>query len=257
MRWWSYAGNPERDTNMTTESSGLASERHDRVLWLAFDRPHAGNAVNAAVAEALASALSQAARDPATAAVVLTGTGGRIFSAGIDVKNPHGLAHAALAASRRGAVERCLEAILAFDKPLVAAVNGFAIGLGFMLALLTDRVIAVDSAAFSLPEIDINIPTFLGISIVARAGGAALARDLVLSGRRMDAAEARERALVATVVSLEDLAATAQAAAVALAAKPQAAYALDKQWLARGFREEFAAANARSAEIQELLASGK
>jgi enoyl-CoA hydratase/carnithine racemase len=257
MHWWSHAGNPEPDTNMTAQPSGLTSERHDRVLWLAFDRPHAGNAVNAEVATAFADALARAARDPDTPAVVLTGTGGRIFSAGIDVKNPQGLAHAALAASRRGAVERCLEAILAFDKPLVAAVNGFAIGLGFMLALLTDRVIAVDSAAFSLPEIDINIPTFLGISIVARAGGTALARDLVLSGRRMDATEARERALVATVVSLAELAATAQAAALALAAKPQAAYALDKQWLARGLREEFAAANARSAEVQQILAAEK
>jgi enoyl-CoA hydratase len=242
---------------MTAQPSGLTCERHDRVLWLAFDRPHAGNAVNAEVAAAFADALAQAARDPHTSAVVLTGTGGRIFSAGIDVKNPQGLAHEALAASRRGAVEHCLEAILAFDKPLVAAVNGFAIGLGFMLALLTDRVIAADSAAFSLPEIDINIPTFLGISIVARAGGTALARDLVLSGRRMDAAEARERALVAMVVSLAELAATAQAAALALAAKPQAAFALDKQWLARGLREEFAAANARSAQVQGILAAGK
>ena len=241
---------------MTTQATGLTSERHDRVLWLAFDRPQAGNAVNPEVALAFADALAQAAADPHTAAVVLTGTGGRIFSAGIDVKNPHGLAHEALAASRRGAVERCLEAILAFDKPLVAAVNGFAIGLGFMLALLTDRLIAADSASFSLPEIDINIPTFLGISIVARAGGAALARDLVLSGRRMDATEARERALVATVVPMAELAATAQAAALALAAKPQAAFALDKQWLARGLKEEFAAANARSAAVQDMLAAG-
>ena len=257
MRWWSDGANTDRRTKMSAKSPGLVSERHDRVLWLAFDRPHAGNAVNAEVAAAFAAALAQATRDAETSAVVLTGTGGRIFSAGIDVKNPLGLAHAALASSRRGAVERCIEAILEFDKPLVAAVNGFAIGLGFMLALLADRVIASEDAAFSLPEIDINIPTFLGISIVARAGGTALARDLVLSGRRMDAAEARERALVATVVPMKDLAATAQAAALALAAKPPAAFALDKQWLARGLREELAAGNARSAEVQQVLAAGK
>ncbi len=242
---------------MMAQESGLSSELRERVLWLAFDRPRAGNAVNADVATAFAAALAQAAQDTEIKAVVLTGAGEKIFSAGIDVKNPHNLAHEALAASRRGAVEHCLAAILAFDKPLIAAVNGYAIGLGFMLALLTDRVIAADSAVFSLPEIDINIPTFLGISIVARADGSALARDLVLSGRRMNAAEAQQRALIATVVPASELAAASQAAALELAAKPQAAFALDKQWLARGLREEFAAANARSAQIQEILAAGK
>lgn len=239
------------------EPAGLTREQRGRVLWLAFDRPRAGNAVNAEVAATFAGALAQAAQDAEIAAVVLTGAGEKIFSAGIDVKNPQNLAHAALAASRRGAVERCLEAILAFDKPLIAAVNGYAIGLGCMLALLTDRVVAAEHAVFSLPEIDINIPTFLGITIVSRAGGAALARDLVLSGRRMHAAEASARALVAAVVPASELVAAAQAAALQLAAKPPAAYALDKQWLARGLREEFAAANARSAEVQDLLAAGR
>jgi enoyl-CoA hydratase/carnithine racemase len=187
----------------------------------------------------------------------LTGAGEKIFSAGIDVKNPDNLPHEVLAARRRGAVEHCLEAILAFDKPLLAAVNGYAIGLGFMLALLTDRVIAAEGAVFSLPEIDINIPTFLGISMVTRASGAALASDLVLSGRRMNAAEARQRALIAEVVPAAELAVTAQQAALMLAAKPKAAYALNKQWMKRGLREEFAAANARSASVQQMLAKGK
>jgi enoyl-CoA hydratase/carnithine racemase len=242
---------------MTETASGLGRAHRDGVLWLSFDRPRAGNAVNADVAQALADALTQAASDAGIEAVVLTGAGEKIFSAGIDVKNPDNLPHEVLAARRRGAVEHCLEAILAFDKPLLAAVNGYAIGLGFMLALLTDRVIAAEGAVFSLPEIDINIPTFLGISMVMRASGAALASDLVLSGRRMNAAEARQRALIAEVVPAAELAATAQQAALMLAAKPKAAYALNKQWMKRGLREEFAAANARSASVQQMLAKGK
>jgi enoyl-CoA hydratase/carnithine racemase len=242
---------------MTETTTGLGRAQRDGVLWLSFDRPRAGNAVNADVAQALADALTQAATDAAIEAVVLTGAGEKIFSAGIDVKNPDNLPHEVLAARRRGAVEHCLEAILAFDKPLLAAVNGYAIGLGFMLALLTDRVIAAEGAVFSLPEIDINIPTFLGISMVTRASGAALASDLVLSGRRMNAAEARQRALIADVVPAAELAATAQQAALMLAAKPKAAYALNKQWMKRGLREEFAAANARSASVQQMLAKGK
>jgi enoyl-CoA hydratase/carnithine racemase len=242
---------------MTETTTGLGRAQRDGVLWLSFDRPRAGNAVNADVAQALADALTQAATDAAIEAVVLTGAGEKIFSAGIDVKNPDNLPHEVLAARRRGAVEHCLEAILAFDKPLLAAVNGYAIGLGFMLALLTDRVIAAEGAVFSLPEIDINIPTFLGISMVTRASGAALASDLVLSGRRMNAAEARQRALIADVVPAAELAATVQQAALMLAAKPKAAYALNKQWMKRGLREEFAAANARSASVQQMLAKGK
>ena len=242
---------------MTETASGLGRAHRDGVLWLSFDRPRAGNAVNADVAQALADALTQAASDAGIEAVVLTGAGEKIFSAGIDVKNPDNLPHEVLAARRRGAVEHCLEAILAFDKPLLAAINGYAIGLGFMLALLTDRVIAAEGAVFSLPEIDINIPTFLGISMVTRASGAALASDLVLSGRRMNAAEARQRALIAEVVPAAELAATAQQAALMLAAKPKAAYALNKQWMKRGLREEFAAANARSASVQQMLAKGK
>jgi len=242
---------------MSDSANGLASERREGVLWLSFDRPRAGNAVNADVASALSNALTAAANDGQVTAVVLTGAGEKIFSAGIDVKNPHNLAHEALAASRRGAVEQCMEAILAFDKPLVAAVNGYAIGLGFMLALLADRVIAADSAVFSLPEIDINIPTFLGITIVGRSGGIGLARDLVLTGRRMNAAEAKARALIGSVVPAGELVAAAQAAALELAAKPAAAFALDKQWLARGLREELAAGNAHSAAVQDLLAAGR
>jgi enoyl-CoA hydratase/carnithine racemase len=73
----------------------------------------------------------------------------------------------------------------------------------------------------------------------------------------MNAAEARQRALIADVVPAAELAATAQQAALMLAAKPKAAYALNKQWMKRGLREEFAAANARSASVQQMLAKGK
>jgi enoyl-CoA hydratase/carnithine racemase len=133
-------------------------------------------------------------------------------------------------------------------------VNGHAIGLGCMLALLCDRLVAADQATFSLPEVDIGIPTFLGMVIVERAAGSAMARDLVLTGRRMACAEAMQRGLVAKVVPHASLASEAAAAARLLASKPKAAFALDKQWLARGLRAAFDEANARSAAVQPLLA---
>jgi enoyl-CoA hydratase/carnithine racemase len=187
----------------------------------------------------------------------MSGAGDKVFSAGIDIKNPDGIDHEALSARRRDTVGKCLSAIVDFEKPLVAAVNGPAIGLAWMLVLLADRVIASERASFSMPEIDIGIPTFLGLSIVTRAAGAALGRELVLTGRRMDAAEAKQRGLVAQIESAAAFGIAAQSAALALAAKPKAAYALNKRWLARGLREEFAAASAQSQAAQSLLAADK
>ena len=237
--------------------TGLACELHDGVLWVAFNRPRASNAINATLARAFADALAGAARDPAVGAVVMTATGDKVFSAGIDVKNPDALDRLALAARRRDTVDVCLTAVIDFEKPLIAAVNGPAIGLGWMLVLLADRVIASERAVFSLPEIDIGIPTFLGISIMKRAAGAALAREMVLTGRRMDAAEAYRRGLVSVMTSMDELAGATQAAAQELAAKPKTAYALNKRWFARGLHEEFAAAHAQSEAVQPLLIADK
>jgi len=237
--------------------NGLARELRDGVLWLAFDRPRASNAIDFALAQSFAAALEGAALDPAVGAIVMTGAGDKVFSAGIDIKNPDGIEREVLSARRRDTVGTCLSAMIAFEKPLVAAVNGPAIGLAWMLVLLADHVIASARASFSLPEIDIGIPTFLGISIVTRAAGAALAREVVLTGRRVDAEEAKQRGLIARIESAAQFANAAQFAALALAAKPQTAYALNKRWLARGLREEFAAAGAQSEAAQALLAIHK
>ena len=236
---------------------GLTRELRDGILWLAFDRPRAANAVDAPLAKSFAAALAEAATDTSVGAVVMTGGGEKVFSAGIDVKNPDNLEHTALAALRRGVVATSLSAIVDFEKPLVAAVNGHAVGLGCMLALLADRVIAAEQATFSLPEIDIGIPTFFGISILARAVGTAAASDWVLTGRRVGAEEARSRGLVAEVAGRDALAGSAQAAAVAFAAKSRTTFALNKRWIARGLREEIAAATAQAEAVLPLLAAEK
>jgi enoyl-CoA hydratase/carnithine racemase len=242
-------------SNTESGKAGLAQQLRDGVLWLAFDRPRASNAIDAALSQALAAALTEAANDAMVVAAVITGAGDKVFSAGIDIKNPDALEHEALATLRRETVARCLGAIVEFAKPLVAAVNGPAIGLGCMLALLADHAVASERAAFSLPEINIGIPTLLGASIVTRAAGAALARELVLTGRRMDALEARQRGLVSAILRPGELTRAAQHAAQTLAAKPQAAYALNKRWFNRGLREEFDAANAASQAAQPQLAA--
>jgi enoyl-CoA hydratase/carnithine racemase len=210
--------------------------RGDGVLLLAFDRPRAANSLDPATARAFAAALREAQEDAAVGAVVLTGGGEKVFSAGVDLKNPEGLPEQAVARRRSESLTTTLDAMLAFTKPLVVAVNGAAVGGGCMVALLGDRVVASETAYFSLPEIDIGMPTFIGLELLTVLGGGALAADLVLTGRRMPAEEAAGRGL-ATVVPQAGLIAAAEGAARALSGKPPIAYRLVKEAALRPRRE--------------------
>lgn len=222
----------------TVSPAGLHRENRSSVLWLVLDRPHAANALDRALFTSLTAALADAAADAEVRAVVVTGAGHRAFSAGRDMKRHASRgANPALEEPDPGAA--CLSAMVDFPKPLVAALNGPAIGFGCMLALLADRVVACQQGAFALPEIDLGISSLRGMSIVAHVAGHGVARDLALSGRRMDAMEAQQRGLVAKVVEAQDLGCAAQAEAEALAAKPAAIYAANKAWLHRGLHEEF------------------
>ena len=205
--------------------SGLLQHADGGVLVLTLDRPRA-NAIDAALGAAFVSAL----RETAARAVVLTGAGERVFCAGADLKNPDDVPAEILGPQRAATLAAMLAAMLDFDRPLIAAVNGAAAGAGAMLALLADRVIAVETARFSLPEIDVGMPTFLGLAILGDLAGSALAGDLVQSGRAMGAAEAASRGL-AECVAAADLMPRALAAARMLAAKPAAAFAANKRWL--------------------------
>lgn len=232
---------------------GLTRQDEGGVLWLTLDRPQVSNALDRPLFTALSTALCEADDNNNIRAVVLTGAGDRVFSAGRDIKrrppreeSPEGRTDEAAA---------CLAAIVDFKKPLIAAVNGVAIGFGCMLALLADQIIASERGTFSLPEIDLGLPTLRGMTIVAHVGGLALARDLALTGRRMTASEAQQRGLVAAVVGPQDLHRAAQIAAEALAGKPASVYAINKAWLKRGLHEEFAEAVAQSKLARAMLAS--
>ncbi|MEJ0070704.1 MAG: enoyl-CoA hydratase/isomerase family protein [Pseudomonadota bacterium] len=135
----------------------------------------------------------------------------------------------------------------------MVAVNGVASGAGVMLALLGDRVVAAETAAFVLPEIDLDMPSFVGLAVVGWTAGDALAAELVLTGRRLDAAEARARWIIAACVTPDALAAAALAEAAALAAKPLRAFSLVKAALARDRRARLAAAVAETERVRAEL----
>ena len=236
----------------------IVIEDRGAVRWITLNRPQAANAIDDAVADGFVTGLAASTADPAVRAVVLTGSGHRVFSAGVDLKNPLALSLDDVGEARRRRTTSCLAAVVAFEKPLVAALNGVTTGAGCMIALYTDWIIAADHVTLMLPEIDVGMPCFLGLEIVTRVAGESLATDLVLSGRCMPAAEAHQRGLIRSVTSASELPAAAQAAAETLGAKPALPFALNKRWLNDSRRVGLDRAGAESLRVRALLhASGE
>ena len=157
--------------------SEVLAQRQEGVLILTLNRPEKANAMNEAVQNALVKHLTEC-KDP----IVLSAAGSRIFSAGADLKEFSGLDRGVAAKKRRELLKRTLNAILDYPAPLVAAVEGRAIGAGCMLAMLADELVMADPAELSLPEIVHGIPTPVGYAIVEGRFGAPLARRMVQAG---------------------------------------------------------------------------
>ncbi|MCP2163624.1 crotonase/enoyl-CoA hydratase family protein [Goodfellowiella coeruleoviolacea] len=177
-------------------SNEVRTEVFGPALLITIDRPQARNAVNAAVAEGLAEATDRLDQDPALRVGVLTGAGGT-FSAGMDLK-------AALAGESPNVPGRGFAGLVEarVTKPLVAAVEGWALGGGFELALACDLIVAADDARFGLPEVKRGL--------IAGGGGVIrlpkriphhLAMELLLTGEPVTAVRAAELGLVNRVAA--------------------------------------------------------
>ncbi len=181
----------------------VRTEITDGILIITLDRPKA-NAIDVATSRALHAAFERLHHDDELRVAVLTAAGGRFFSAGWDLK----------AASNGEAIDADhgpggfagLTEYFALDKPVIAAVNGLAFGGGFELALAADLVVAASSAKFSLPEVTIGmVADSGGVLRLPRRLPRAIADELLLTGRRMPAAEAAGWGLVNRVVPDEEL----------------------------------------------------
>ena len=159
----------------------------DGIAILRLDNEQRRNALSIAMRDAISDTLDEWAADERVRVVVITGTG-TAFCAGFDLKE---FAQPDLARTIRDSSRRYHLAVWGFAKPLIAAVNGAAFGGGFDLALLCDMRIAVPGATFAHPEIKFGAPPlFTPLQWIVGAG---IARDLCLTGRRIDAAEALSR----------------------------------------------------------------
>ncbi|MCS2160574.1 2,3-dehydroadipyl-CoA hydratase [Scandinavium sp. H11S7] len=176
--------------------SELLISRHDRVLQLTLNRPQARNALNNGLLTQIADALESAQQDSSVGAVIITGSD-RVFAAGADLQE---MAEKDLAATLNDIRPRIWARIDAFSKPLIAAVNGYALGAGCELALLCDVVVAGDNATFGLPEITLGLmPGAGGTQRLIRCVGKSLATQMVLTGRSIDAQCAQQAGLVSEI----------------------------------------------------------
>src|SRR5881397_160024 len=193
--------------------------RADAVATLTLDRPKALNALDAATLRELARAIRELRRDGGVRALVVTGAGDKAFSAGADIA-----AMAAMSAADGHAYSRLGHEVFgrleALAIPVVAAVNGVALGGGLELALAGDLIVASERARLGQPEINLGlIPGFGGTQRLALRVGLARARELVYLGHMISAEEGHRIGLVNRVVPPDRLRAEAAELAAALAAK--------------------------------------
>jgi crotonobetainyl-CoA hydratase len=179
-------------------SGGVLTEVSDGVLVVTLDRPPA-NAVDVATSEALHGAFRRLDGDPGLRVAVLTGGGERFFCAGWDLKAA--AAGEPVDADHGPGGFAGLTEYFSLRKPVIAAVNGLALGGGFELALAADLVVAAEHAEMALPEVRLGIvPDSGGLLRLPRRIPPAVATELLLTGRRMPAAEAARWGLVNDVV---------------------------------------------------------
>ncbi len=187
-----------------TESPLLLTDR-GAVRTIAVNRPDKLNALDAATLDALHAAFDLAAQDPGVRAVVLTGTGPKAFVAGADIAQMSGLsAVEGRDFSLRG--QRMMRRVEKMPKPVIAMVNGFALGGGLELAMCCHLRIAADTAKVGQPEINLGlIPGFGGTQRLIRLAGRAAALELCLTGAPIDAARALQLGIVNRVVPAAEL----------------------------------------------------
>lgn len=207
----------------------LLSEIAEGVAVITVNRPHAMNALNSDVLLELESLLSGLEQDASVKVIILTGAGEKAFVAGGDIKEMVTMnAHEAHRFVLLG--QRVLLAIEKMAKPVIAAVNGYALGGGLELALACDFIYASSTAKLGLPEVTLGvIPGFGGTQNLARLIGKSRANELIFSGRIITAEKACAWGIVNEVFPPEDLLAGARevGAAIARAGSLGVAYAKD------------------------------
>jgi len=212
-------------------TSFVRVEMEDRLAIVTINRPDALNALNSSVLRELSMTIEHVSMAADVGAIILTGAGDRAFVAGADIKEMVGLSALEMR-SFSEAGRRLGDAMAACNKPILAAINGYALGGGCELALACDIRLASDRAKIGQPEVNIGIiPGFGGSQRLPRLVGLGWASEMIFTGDTIDAATAERIGLVNRVVPAARLLEEAKALARKILEKGPAAIALAKACL--------------------------
>ena len=227
---------------MTADESAVLIERKGSVALLSFNRPERLNAWNPDLGAALLARLHEAELDDSVRAVVLTGVG-RAFSSGADLKNPK--THTVESpeqhlANLKGSLE--FDAVERYPKPIISAVNGYAIGIGCLVPLCCDFILAGQQAVFCLPQVSLGIlPAYGGTLRLARFVGRGNALNIALTGRKVGADDALRMGMVVDVLPQDTLIPEAIRTMQAIGDMPVSAVRLARESLRLGYEGGLAA----------------
>jgi enoyl-CoA hydratase len=235
----------------------LLVENNDGIVTVTVNRPRALNALDDGTLKELLCCFRELENDQAAKVVLLTGGGEKAFVAGADIAAMQPLdAGVAREFARLG--HRLMQTIEKLPKPVIAAVNGFALGGGCELALACDLRLASENAKFGQPEVNLGvIPGFGGTQRLARIVGKGRAMELVLSGDMIDAKEAWRIGLVNRVTSREELLAEATGLARKILQKGPFAVRLAKEAISAGLEMDLDRACSQEADLFALCFAGE
>jgi enoyl-CoA hydratase len=205
------------------------------VALITLNRPQVLNALNAQLLTELSNALTDLERNGAVRCIIITGAGNKAFAAGADIGELNALANAVEGAQKARIGQAVTLQIERLRKPVIMAVNGFALGGGCELAMAGDIRIASENARFGQPEVNLGlIPGYGGSQRTTRLVGKGMAMFLCLSGDMIDAKLAQEIGLVERVVPQDELLAAAKKLAQTIAQKAPLAIEACKRAIASG-----------------------
>lgn len=216
----------------------LLVEQRGHVVALTINRPEALNAWSTQLSEDLIDILPRLEQNESVRSVILTGAGDRAFSAGADLKKEQTHAVESVGEYLQTVTPRghdVFNAVADFAKPIIAAVNGYALGIGFQITLCCDILLASENARFGLPQVSIGIiPAYGGAVRLARFVGKGTAMRMTLTSEKIDAQEALRTGLVSRVYPLPDLLPAAWELGNTIASLPPLSVRLGKESLNKG-----------------------
>jgi enoyl-CoA hydratase/carnithine racemase len=203
------------------------------VAFVILDREAKLNALDSDLMDQFASAIAHLATDDQLRCVVVTGAGERAFSAGADVQELASLMFPPEARAFIGRVHACCEAVRSLSVPVIARINGHALGAGLELAISCDLRLAADNATFGMPEVRLGIPSVVEAALLPGLIGWGRTREMLLLGERFDAQAAQAMGLVEAVVPAGELDAAVERWITALMANGPQALRLQKMLIRR------------------------